>query len=352
MLYDAVGTIAEALGGQLVNDEYLKLLLPPLLAKWDALKDDDTGLFPLLECLNCVAVALGPAFTPYASTIFGRCLKLIEAVLVQSALAQQDERIEPPNREFLICSLDLISGLFEALHGGMEPIVNGSKLIPLLLETCKDGTPDYCQSAFALVGDIARHCIEQLKPAAAQFIPLLLKGMVPTYVGACNNAIWATGEILMKVNSPQLLDQFGETILSRFLIVFFEEEGETVQQTTAVAIARIGIFRPQFVAPHLPKLIRSMCHAFRCLSDDVEKEDGLRGLCEIVKLNPHAVLPQFHAFCEAIASYDDEPPESSKALYGSILHGFKSIIPPGLWEQIFAGFSKIKASTLRSTYNL
>ena len=38
------------------------------------------------------------------------------------------------------------------------------------------------------------------------------------------------GEILMKVNSPQLLDQFGETILSRFLIVFFEEEGETVQR--------------------------------------------------------------------------------------------------------------------------
>lgn len=32
--------------------------MPPLIAKWNSLKDDDKDLFPLLECLSSVATAL------------------------------------------------------------------------------------------------------------------------------------------------------------------------------------------------------------------------------------------------------------------------------------------------------
>ena len=33
--------------------------MPPLIAKWNNLKDDDKDLFPLLECLSSIATALG-----------------------------------------------------------------------------------------------------------------------------------------------------------------------------------------------------------------------------------------------------------------------------------------------------
>lgn len=31
--------------------EYIKLLMPPLISKWNALKDEDKDLFPLLEVI-------------------------------------------------------------------------------------------------------------------------------------------------------------------------------------------------------------------------------------------------------------------------------------------------------------
>lgn len=32
-----------------VMQEYIKMLMPPLIDKWNALKDEDKDLFPLLE---------------------------------------------------------------------------------------------------------------------------------------------------------------------------------------------------------------------------------------------------------------------------------------------------------------
>ena len=49
ILYDAVGTLADAVGGSLANPGYVDILMPPLLKRWSKLKDDDEDLVPLLE---------------------------------------------------------------------------------------------------------------------------------------------------------------------------------------------------------------------------------------------------------------------------------------------------------------
>lgn len=49
ILYDAVGTLADSVGHHLNKPEYIDILMPPLIAKWNMLKDDDKDLFPLLE---------------------------------------------------------------------------------------------------------------------------------------------------------------------------------------------------------------------------------------------------------------------------------------------------------------
>ena len=55
ILYDAVGTLADAVGGDLNRAEYIAMLMPPLIHKWNLLKDEDRDLFPLLECLSRLA---------------------------------------------------------------------------------------------------------------------------------------------------------------------------------------------------------------------------------------------------------------------------------------------------------
>lgn len=56
ILYDAIGTLADSVGHHLNKPDYINMLMPPLIQKWNVLKDEDKDLFPLLEvlcyCLN------------------------------------------------------------------------------------------------------------------------------------------------------------------------------------------------------------------------------------------------------------------------------------------------------------
>lgn len=54
ILYDAIGTLAEAVGDELNKPEFINILMPPLLLRWNKLQDDDRNIFPLLECLTSV----------------------------------------------------------------------------------------------------------------------------------------------------------------------------------------------------------------------------------------------------------------------------------------------------------
>lgn len=49
ILYDAIGTLADSVGHHLNKPEFINLLMPPLIQKWNMLKDEDKDLFPLLE---------------------------------------------------------------------------------------------------------------------------------------------------------------------------------------------------------------------------------------------------------------------------------------------------------------
>lgn len=83
ILYDAIGTLADSVGHHLNKPEYISLLMPPLIQKWNILKDEDKDLFPLLECLSSVATALQAGFLPYCEPVYRRCVSLIEQTLNQ-----------------------------------------------------------------------------------------------------------------------------------------------------------------------------------------------------------------------------------------------------------------------------
>ena len=79
ILYDAVGTLADAVGENLNRAEYIAMLMPPLIHKWNLLRDEDRDLFPLLECLSrlifkvflgrlhCKALATGKSLKNFLS---------------------------------------------------------------------------------------------------------------------------------------------------------------------------------------------------------------------------------------------------------------------------------------------
>jgi hypothetical protein len=79
ILYDALGTLADAVGAELNQAKYLDIFMPPLITKWQQLANSDKDLFPLLECFTSIAQALGPGFSQFAEPVFQRCINLIQS---------------------------------------------------------------------------------------------------------------------------------------------------------------------------------------------------------------------------------------------------------------------------------
>lgn len=145
ILYDAIGTLADSVGHHLNKPEYINLLMPPLIQKWNMLKDEDKDLFPLLECLSSVATALQSGFLPYCEPVYRRCISLIQQTLNQDLVSTTSPgQYESPDKDFMIVALDLLSGLAEGLDIHIESLVLSSNIMQLLYQCMQDSMPEVC----------------------------------------------------------------------------------------------------------------------------------------------------------------------------------------------------------------
>ncbi|MGH0181004.1 UNVERIFIED_CONTAM: hypothetical protein FKN15_005558 [Acipenser sinensis] len=235
ILYDAIGTLADSVGHHLNQPEYIQKLMPPLIQKWNELKDEDKDLFPLLECLSSVATALQSGFLPYCEPVYQRCVTLVQKTLAQAM----------------------------------------------------DTMPEVRQSSFALLGDLTKACFPHVKPCIAEFMPILGTNLNPEFISVCNNATWAIGEICMQMgaemqpyvqlvlnnlveiinrpNTPKtLLENTGaemqpyvQLVLNNLVeIINRPNTPKTLLENTAITIGRLGYVCPQEVAPMLQQFIR------------------------------------------------------------------------------------------------
>ena len=340
------------------------MLMPPLIEKWNILKDDDRDLFPLLECLSGVATALQSGFLPYCEPVFRRCLSLVEQTLNHSiAHNAHPDQYDPPNKDFMIVALDLLSGLAEGLNGLIENLIASSNIMSLLFQCMQDPMPEVRQSSFALTGDLTKACFQHVKPCIPDFLPVLGQNLKADYISVCNNAAWAIGEIAVKmgpdmkpyvplvlpqliniINQPgtpkTLLENTGKIICSLFLVSIL------ISSFTAITIGRLGYVCPQDVAPHLQQFIRPWCTSLRNIRDNEEKDSAFRGICAMVSVNPAGVVTDFIFFCDAIASWVT-PKADLKHMFHEVsifLNSFESV----LTIHIFSDPSWIQESSGRT----
>uniref|UniRef100_A0A671LET9 Transportin-1 n=1 Tax=Sinocyclocheilus anshuiensis TaxID=1608454 RepID=A0A671LET9_9TELE len=192
ILYDAIGTLAESVGHHLNKPEYIQMLMPPLIQKWNH------------------------GFLPYCEPVYQRCVNLVQKTLAQAV--SQPEFHEAPDKDFMIVALDLLSGLAEGLGGNIEQLVARSNILTLMYQCMQDKMPEVRQSSFALLGDLTKACFQHVKPCIANFMPILGTNLNPELISVCNNATWAIGEISIQMGSemqpyvPVVLQQLVEII--------------------------------------------------------------------------------------------------------------------------------------------
>jgi hypothetical protein len=344
ILYDAIGTLAETLGHKLNQPEVVNILLPPLVARWNQLHDDDTRLFPLLECLMYIATALGEGFLQYAPPVYARCLRLVESTLG----AEMNGVPNPPDRDFIICSLDLIGGLVEGLRTHMNGLIKDSRLLELLFLCMKHESGDVRQSAFALVGELSKSSIELLGPCLGQYVPVLIQNFHPEHQSACNNAVWAIGEIAMRVGGE--MQPMVAPIMSKLIELINGYWPRNLIENVAITIGRLGLVCPQAVAPYLEEFILPWCTSLRCVRDDGEKESAFKGLCTIIGANPQAAINHLGPIVDAIASWDQPKPELAQA-FAHILQSFKAAVPE-TWQSFYDSWPSGLKQFLHNRYHI
>ncbi|KAJ8076623.1 hypothetical protein PM082_001046 [Marasmius tenuissimus] len=358
ILYDAVGTLADAVGRELSNPTYVEILMPPLTARWSKLKDDDVDLIPLLECLASVTIAMGPSFLPYAGPVFERCAMLIHHSLLQYQAFQQNPDLDEPDKSFLVVALDLLSGLTQGLGMQLAPFINQSNpnLLALLTVCLKHPQASVRQSAYALVGDMAMGCFTILRPHMPGIMAELTLQLDPEpkvdFISASNNAAWSVGEVALRYgrDDPEF-QQWVNPLISRLIpILLHPKAPRSLHENAAVSIGRIGLMHPNLVAPHLPEFAQAWCQALYEIRDNEEKDSAFRGLCTMIQVNPAGIAKSLLWFCNSIVRWNSPSPELNN-MFSTLLHGFKQHDEAG-WAAQVAAFPPVIQERLATRYGV
>ncbi|KAH0829133.1 armadillo-type protein [Lanmaoa asiatica] len=358
ILYDAIGTLADAVGRALSNPQYVEILMPPLTGRWNKLQDDDDDLIPLLECLSSVTIAMGPGFTPYAPLVFQRCVTIVHQALLQYQAYQQNPDLDEPDKSFLVVSLDLLSGLAQGLGVALEPVISHTQpnLLTLLTVCLKHPQAPVRQSAYALVGDLAMGCFTLLRPHLPAIMAELIQQLDPEpkveFVSACNNAAWSVGEVALRYgrDDPEF-QQWVNPLIARLIpILLHPKAPRSLHENAAVSIGRIGLMHPVLVAPHLPEFAQAWCQALYEIRDNEEKDSAFRGLCTLVQTNPAGIAKSLLWFSNAIVRWNNPSPELN-AMFQQLLTGFRNHDVAG-WQAQVAVFPPAIQDRLATRYGV
>ncbi|KAF2075365.1 hypothetical protein CYY_003341 [Polysphondylium violaceum] len=351
ILYDAISTLAKVVGPELNKPEYINILIPPLLEKFNTLDDSSRALLPLLGCLNQVCSAIGVGLQNLIVIFYNRAMKLLESSLQDQYRYMQDPKsYDKPEYEFIVSALDLLQGLTEGVGTSIESLVSNSKLPLLLLECMKIQAFDVLQSAFALLGDMSKVCIIHFKQYIHEYLKILNNNLVPEFLSVCNNAIWAVGEIAIRMSDevkpfvPNIVEKL-TTIINKINL------NPNLLENSAVTLGRLGQVDAPTIAPLIGNFIQSWCMIIRRKVDDAEKDSAFRGMWMLISSNPNGSLKDLVYICDAVASWGDDMQPDLHEAYSNLLLMYKKALGD-VWPQYYSQFPQQLRTILNQKFKL
>lgn len=357
ILYDAIGTLAEAVDSALNQPSYIEQIVPPILRKWETLTEDDRTLLALLECLASLVSALRSGFIAYAQPVFNGCLQIISRNLQLQKDAAQNHHIDQPDKDFTVCALDLLSSFASALEEtAISALVGNSNILGCLFECTKDPHAEVRQSAFALLGDLVRSCLDHIHPQIKIFLQSATINLNPHNSSVCNNASWAIGEFAVHLGKNLL--PYVEMIIHALIKVLNYHESRVLsnlQENIAITIGRVALACPEKVAPYLEQLGKQWLHHLGRIREDKQKVKSWEGLLALVEKNPQGILNHFPILCDSIARWQQPycapPSNEMKQHLKQLLHAYKANLGPK-WQVVFGQCSGTLREYLTDNYGV
>lgn len=280
---------------------------------------------------------------------------------------QQSQHKDNLHVEYLTCCLDLLCVMVEALGSSIDPFIaqndpslSSKAVLPLLLVCMKDSRQEVRQSAFALVGELARARVPSLLPALPEYISSVVDAMSAPSTSVSNNATWALAELVtmagflppaVPVNREAIKHSvLNEAVGTLIQAVNRQQLNKSLLENSALTLGRVGLILPDAIAPKLEQFAKTVFAALRNIRDDVEKEQAFHGLNAMIKLNPTAMLPSFGYYVDAIASWMHCKPDLEME-FASILSGYKTVLGDN-WFNMYSSLSPALQNLLKERFGL
>mmetsp|Transcript_83804 Transcript_83804/g.233748 ORF Transcript_83804/g.233748 Transcript_83804/m.233748 type:complete len:908 (-) Transcript_83804:117-2840(-) len=353
ILYDATGTLADAVGSELDRPEYVQALMVPLMAKFESVADTDRSIVSLFECLAYMMQNVGPSMVPVVPRLVERCVRVVIQGARASQMWQQNpNEFEKPDREVMAGGIDLLAGVVEGLGERTKEVLQEVNFIMVVPEVLKDTALNVKQSAFALVGDCAKNCIEFLVPFLPEIIPFCAKSLSEnTSATVSNNASWAIGEICVKVG-PDFMAPYLEQVVQPMAAILARAPSQQplLLSNVSITLGRLGVVCGPQIAKAFGDFARPWCIIMRTTRLDLEKINAFQGLCNLIKANPQACLGCVPELAGAIGSFCPAP-SSLEPSFREILYSYKENLG-GNWPAVYALFPEDLKRRLHDMYNL
>ena len=284
-LYNVIAVFAETMKSELQKPIYVQSLLPPLVARWNSLQDDDRNLISVMETLSVMATAMGTQLDVFARDVYNRCLNMIETQITLM-LASPDEYSY--DFDFLVCALDLLAGIAEGVGAAFIQLTQNTNLIQLLPHLCESHIADIRLSTYALIGEISKHNItmifnpnnNDLNKLFTTIIDNMMRDLrynteeedddvgYSNYMmnnmqnDTCNNSIWALGEISKAIgtNANGFIGMAGIAFFEKISRIYMDKYAPIeIKNNCIVTISRFAIGSPTLIAQHMGSYFPNYC---------------------------------------------------------------------------------------------
>ncbi|EDO17951.1 hypothetical protein Kpol_1010p69 [Vanderwaltozyma polyspora DSM 70294] len=299
ILYDAVGRFSEKVE---LDDTAMQVILPHLINKWSSLPDNDKELWPLLECLSCVAASLGDKFLPMSQDVYSRAYRILCHCVELEAQSQIDPSIPAPEKDFIITSIDMIDGLVQGLGSKSQDLLfpesgKNTTILQVIVQCLQDPVHEVRQSCFALLGDIVYYFNPQLLAGTlSQFLKLIGTEIMHNDdmdgAPAVVNAVWALGLISERIDLREFIIDMSRIVLDIFTTTT-QVVDSAITENLAVTIGRMALTHPEVFTSGVfanEQVWNKWCKSVKDLDSLEEKSSAYMGFIKIVNLTGDQVI--------------------------------------------------------------
>lgn len=366
LLLEAVQSVCQTLGAAVRgSEEHISTLLAPLGQLWSQTPNDSPLLWSLFDCMATVCATLGPAMQAMAGEIFNRSFSLLREHLQQRHAALQSGDI-PPDEEFTVTSSILLSGLFDAMGSGLEPLVaqNEPVFMQLTLSMLSDASPHIRQNGFCLASDLARTCPMHLQQVLPQFCDVAVQNVTmadESCYGVVSNVAWAVCNLLEhEVDGTGAPTMQTSPAMSQLFALFAKLLGHTnitsdmrnMAENVSLCLG-VMLYVDADVESKAGCSVELFAGAFCRFVRNVRESSSLleastNGFLMAVQQKPSAVVNNLVLFCDLGCSVAVEGVEASRMIRDLLSNASRA--NPDAWRQALAACTEPTRKKLYERY--